>query len=208
MLTLVKWRLKRRAHVCIEPCHLKCPPDFLSLKQRWKKIKDWIVNWYKSSTFNTCEHQPLPKMKGEPLGIYTREDGKPYVVHTHSPIPVHFQQEVKEQLDRDVRLGVLEKVPPNTPTTWCRRLVVATKKNGTPTRIVDLQAQNNGSVRQTHNTRNPYHVTREILPTLRRLLSTHGTVTIRCRCILTISITPRSSQNSGVTVIAALLKDT
>ena len=32
-----------------------------------EKIKEWIVNRYKSSTFNTCEHQPLPKMKGEPL---------------------------------------------------------------------------------------------------------------------------------------------
>ena len=136
-----------------------------------------------------------------------REDGKPYVVHTHSPIPVHFQQEVKEQLDRDVRLGVLEKVPPNTPTTWCRRLVIATKKNGTPTCIVDLQALNNGSVRQTHNTRNPYHVTRDILPTLRRLLSTHGTVTIRCRYILTTSTIPHSLQNAGITITAALLRD-
>ena len=101
-------------------------------------------------------------MKGEPLRIYIREDAKPYVVHTPSPIPVHFRQEVKEQLDRDVRLGVLEKVPPNTPTTWCSRLVIATKKNGTPRRTVDLQALNNGSVRQTHNTRNPYHLAREI----------------------------------------------
>ena len=127
-----------------------------------EKIKDWIINRYKSSTFNTCEHQPLPKMKGEPLRIYMKEDAKPYVVHTPSPIPVHFRQEVKEQLDRDVRLGVLEKVPPNTPTTWCSRLVIATKKNGTPRRTVDLQALDNGSVRQTHNTRNPYHLAREI----------------------------------------------
>ena len=39
----------------------------------------------------------------------------------------------------DVALGVLEKVPPNTPVTWCARLVIATKANGTPRRTVDLQ---------------------------------------------------------------------
>ena len=172
-----------------------------------EKIKDWIVNRYKSRTFNTCEHQPLPKKKGEPLGIYMREDGKPFVVHTHSPIPVHFQQEVKEQLDRDVRLGVLEKVPPNTPTTWCRRLVVATKKNGTPTRIVDLQAQNNGSVRQTHNTYYPYHLAWEIPANTKKTTLTHGMVTIRCRYILTTSTIPDSLQISDVTVTAALLRD-
>ena len=62
----------------------------------------------------------------------------------------------------DVALGVLEKVPPNTPVTWCARLVIATKANGTPRRTVDLQALNRASVRQTHHTRSPYHLVRDI----------------------------------------------
>ena len=125
-------------------------------------MKQWLLDHYKSSTFNTCEHRPLPTMKGEPLRIFIENDVKPHVVHTPSPIPVHFRKEVKEDLDRDVRLGVIEKVPPNTPTTWCSRLVIATKANGSPRRTVDLQALNAASVRQTHTTRNRYHMVREI----------------------------------------------
>ena len=90
--------------------------------------------------------------KGEPLRLFTDEKIKPNAVHTPSPIPVHFREEVKAQLDRDIRLGVLEKVPLNTPVTWCSRLVVATKADGTPRRTVDLQKLNEASVQQTHPT--------------------------------------------------------
>ena len=127
-----------------------------------EKLKQWLIDRYSASAFNVCEHQPLPKMKGEPLRIFVHPDAKPHVVHTPAPIPVHFCTEVKEQLDMDVRLGVMEKVPPNTPTTWCARLVIATKANWSPRRTVDLQALNNASVRQTHHTRSPYHLVREI----------------------------------------------
>ena len=97
-------------------------------------------------------------MKGEPLRLFTDESIKPHAVHTPSPIPVHFREEVKAQLDRDIALGVLEKVPLNTPVTWCSRLVVATKADGTPRRTVDLQKLNEASVRQTHPTQSPYHL--------------------------------------------------
>ena len=65
-------------------------------------------------------------------------------------------------MDRDVRLGVLEKVPVNTPTKWCSRMVIATKQNGQPRRTVDMQALNAASVRQTHHTQSPYHLVRSI----------------------------------------------
>ena len=41
----------------------------------------------------------------------------------------HWREEVKAGLDRDVRLGVLEKVPLGTPVTWCHRMVICAKKN-------------------------------------------------------------------------------
>ena len=50
-------------------------------------------------------------MKGEPLRIFVEPDVKPHVVHTPFPIPAHFRKEVKENLDRDVRLGVKESSP-------------------------------------------------------------------------------------------------
>ena len=57
---------------------------------------------------------------------------------------------------------MIERVPPNTPVTWCARLVIATKHDGSPRRTVDFQALNAASVRQTHHTRSPYHLAREI----------------------------------------------
>ena len=71
---------------------------------------------------------------------------------------------MKAGLDRDVKLGVLERVPTNTPVTYCSRMVIATKSNGTPRRTVDLQALNRNSVRQTHHTRSPYHLVMDIPP--------------------------------------------
>ena len=34
-----------------------------------EKIQTYLVDYYKSSTFNTCEHQPLPMMDGPPLRL-------------------------------------------------------------------------------------------------------------------------------------------
>ena len=64
---------------------------------------------------------------------------------------------MKAQLDRDVKLGVIEPVPWGEPTTWCSRMVTVAKENGSPRRTVDLQALNNASVRQTHHTPSPFH---------------------------------------------------
>ena len=101
-------------------------------------------------------------MKAEQIRLFVNPSAKPYAVQTPAQVPVHFRDEVKRQLDEDVRLGVIERVPPNTPVTWCARLVIATKHDGSPRRTVDFQALNAASVRQTHHTRSPYHLAREI----------------------------------------------
>ena len=31
-----------------------------------EQLQQWLLDYYKSSTFNTCEHQPLPMMEGPP----------------------------------------------------------------------------------------------------------------------------------------------
>ena len=65
---------------------------------------------------------------------------------------------------RDVRLGVLEEVGTNTPTTWCSRMVIQTKKNGKPRRVIDLQPVNRNAVRQTHTGDSPFQIVSEIPP--------------------------------------------
>ena len=120
-------------------------------------IKQWIVDRYRSSTFNTCEEQELPKMSGPPLEIDVDPSVTPSAVHTPIPVPVHWQKQVKAQLDRDVNLGVIEPVPWGEATTWCSRMVTVAKTDGSPRRTIDLQAVNDASVRQTHHTPSPFH---------------------------------------------------
>jgi len=58
--------------------------------------------------------------------------------HKPVPVPLHWREAVKQGLDQDVRLGVIEPVPVGEPVTWCHRMVVCAKKNGKPRRTVDL----------------------------------------------------------------------
>lgn len=131
-------------------------PPFPLTDVNCKALETWLLNYYGSSTFNTCEHQTLPHMTGPPLRIFVDPDVAPVAVHTPISVPVHWREQVKASLDRDVRLGVLERVPVGEPVSWCSRMVIVAKKDGTPRRTVDLQALNKASVRQTHHTVPPF----------------------------------------------------
>ena len=91
------------------------------------KLEAWILDHYKGSAFNVCPHQPLQQMTGKPLGITFKEGAVPKAVHTPVPVPYHWKSRVKEDLDRDVRLGIIEKVPQNCPVNWLSRMVIAPK---------------------------------------------------------------------------------
>ena len=125
-------------------------------------LERFLLETYSSSTFNTCPHQPMPQMSGPPMKLMINPDVVP-VAHQHCiPIPLHFWHPVKEDLDRDVNLGVIEPVPAGTPLTWCHRMVIATKKDSTPRRTVDFQALNKHAVRETHHTPSPFHLARSV----------------------------------------------
>ena len=128
------------------------------------KLQNWLLNHYKTSTFNICEHQPLPMMSGPPLRLMIDPEATPVARHKPIPIPIHWQQDVYDGLDRDCRLGVLEPVPVGTPVTWCHRMVVCAKKTGKPRRTVDLQALNHHALRETHHTQSPFHQARSVPP--------------------------------------------
>ena len=71
---------------------------------------------------------------------------------------MHWQAAVKKQLDNDVKMGVLAKVPLGMPTEWCSRMVVIAKKDPTkPRRTVDFQNLNKVCARQTHPGKSPFH---------------------------------------------------
>jgi hypothetical protein len=139
----------------VPPMPSKIP--FEPSKENVPKLEEWILQHFASSAFNTCEHQPLPYMSGDPLEIHFRPDAKPTAFHTPIPVPHHWKAQVKADLDRDVRLGIIEPVPPGTPTVWCARMVVVPKKDGSPRRTVDLQALNAATYRITHHTPTPFN---------------------------------------------------
>ena len=130
---------------------------FSATPENHGKLKEWILNHYAASTFNICENQGLLKMSGPPLEIDIDPSVTPSAVHTPIPVPIHWKDDVKSQLDRDVKLGVIEPVPWGEPVTWCSRMVTVSKHDGSPRRTIDLQSINAASVRQTHHTPSPFH---------------------------------------------------
>lgn len=149
-------------------CPLRQPPPplptlpFPATAENREKLEKFLLDYYKSSTFNTCEHQPLPLMEGPPLHLMINPDAEPVAHHSPIPVPLHWQEEVKAALDQDVRLGVLEEVPIGEPVTWCHRMVVCPKKDGKPRRTVDFQALNAHAVRETHHTPSPFLQARSV----------------------------------------------
>ena len=110
------------------PTSLPCPATAANRE----KLEQYLLDYYASSTFNVCEHQLLPLMDGPPMRLMVNPLVSPTAYHSPIPVPLHWQEEVKAGLDRDVKQGVLEPVPVREPVTWCHRMVICAKKNGTP----------------------------------------------------------------------------
>ena len=126
------------------------------------KMESWLLDYFKSTTFNTCPHQQLPKMCGPPIEIHVDPNAPPRAVHTPAIVPLHWQEKVKADLLRDEALGVIERVPYGEPVTWCHRMVVTRKHDGTPRRTVDLSPLNKHCRRETFAVESPFNIVRRI----------------------------------------------
>ena len=143
------------------PPTLPCPPTQENLPQ----LKQYILARYAASAFNTCTQQPLPLMQDSPpLRLFVDETAKPVAAHSPAPVPIHWAEQVKAGLDRDCRLGVIERVPVNDPVTWCSRMLITPKQDGSPRRVVDFQPVNEHCPRQTHHTRSPWQIASSVPP--------------------------------------------
>ena len=128
------------------------------------RMKVWLSDRFAASTFNKCTHQLLKGVTGPPLELHVDPDAKSQPAHSPAMIPLHWQENVKKQLEDDVALGVLEKVPYGEPSKWCHRMVVTRKADGGPRRTVDMSALNKASVRETHHVKPPFQQARSIPP--------------------------------------------
>ena len=59
-------------------------------------------------------------------------------------------------------LGVIEKVPYGEPVTWCHRMVVTRKQDGSPRRTVDLSPLNKYCKRETYSAEAPFLLARRV----------------------------------------------
>ena len=123
-----------------------------------EELENLIKKHYAISAFNRCEKQKLPVMNNSPpCRLFVDPEAKPFAIHKPRPVPVHWQNEVKEGLDRDVALGVLEGPLIDDPAVWCAPMHIAAKKNGSPRRTVDFQGLNKACQRQTHAVKASFH---------------------------------------------------
>ena len=138
-------------------------PSSLSFKCDPKNneiMKDWLLRRYESSTLNTCPHQRLPEMSGPPVEIHIKEGVQPLACHTPVAIPIHWQDQVRSDLEKDEALGVIECVLMGESVDWCHRMVVTRKQDGSSHHSVDLSLLNKHCKRETHNSESPFHQAR------------------------------------------------
>ena len=100
----------------------------------------------------------MPETQGPPMKINTKPDAVPHLVHRPAAVPLHWREKVAKDIEADVRRGILERVPPGVPDTWCTRMVITRKKNGEPRRTVDLAKLTKAGIRETHHTRSPFKI--------------------------------------------------
>ena len=139
------------------PKALPFPPT----KENVSKLKEWLLQTFADTTFNTKADQ-LPVMAGKPHKIHLKPDAIPYAAHTPIPIPLHWKDEVKAQLDRDEDMGIIQKVPVGEANEWCMRMITVPKADGSPRRTIDFQAINKSCLRETHYTPTPFSVVSSI----------------------------------------------
>ena len=103
-------------------------------------------------------------MEGPPVKFHIDPNANPIKLNKPAPVPLHWQEQVLEELNRDVALGVLERVPYGQPTEWCFRMVVTRKKDGSPRRTVDLSPLNKFCLREAHSSQSPFQLARSVPP--------------------------------------------
>ena len=148
MINVLVWK-----EVCRHASNKTAKPD------RWRSK---CIN--KVSNFNTCTHQPLPKMSGTLLRCWLNFDDTQAlpVCHKIVTMPIHWREKVKADIDRDNPLGVLQKLPDNTPRKGLFCMVITSKANCDPRWPIDYEPLNKKAPIQTYPLVNPFHLASRI----------------------------------------------
>ena len=154
------------ADSCVERGPTPSRPDqlpFEPTKENIPKFEEYFKKIFQNSAFNTCTHQLLQGMTGVPMKAVRRKGGCNHpAVYTPIPVPFHWKKKVKADLDRDVRLGIIERVPQGEICVFCSRMVIVPKTNGDPRRTIDYQELNKATLREVHHTPSPINLVAQI----------------------------------------------
>ena len=135
------------------------------MEENSEKLRDWIIDYYSWFTLNQCNTHPLPLMKNSSLlSLMIDLKAKPVSNKRCYLVPLYSKERVIKSLETDLKLGVCERVPPNTEDIWCSPMIIAPKKNGEPQRIVDLRHLNKSAARQTHGGETPFALATSVPP--------------------------------------------
>ena len=127
------------------------------------KLKSWLTDAFKDTAFSKVgEDGKFPALTGPLAHIHLKEGAVPRARHTPIPVPYHLRDATKESIDADVAKGILAPVPIGTPTEWCSRMVVQSKKDGRPRRTVDYVYLNSQCSRETHHHGSPFHLAMQV----------------------------------------------
>lgn len=80
------------------------------------EIRTQIVMYCATSTFRNCKTQAIPVSRGEPIRLHMSEDYSPRNHTKPADVALHLRMAVRMELERDLMIGVLRKVPVNTPS--------------------------------------------------------------------------------------------
>ena len=120
-------------------------------------LRKFIIKRYLKSGFNNCRIQPLKMMYTDRLlELFVDPSVKHVAIHRAAIIPIYLKASVKADLDRDVQLGILEKVNVNSPVKWLSQMIISIKKNGSPRRLINYKRLNDAILRQTNITQSSF----------------------------------------------------
>ena len=126
------------------------------------RLKAYLLKVFADTVFDRAT--PFRTMNCPTAHIHLKKDAKPSAIHNPFSIPIHWRDEVKRKLDKDVEDGVIEPVPIGDPVQWCSPMVVTAKSSGGPRRTVDLQKLNQQCLRETHHCQSPFRLASQVPP--------------------------------------------
>lgn len=150
-------KISTTKNIPAKPSSIPFPPT----EENIVHLEDYIKQAFADSTFN--QMPPFPAMANTvPAKIHLKEGAIPYTKSIPIPVPLHWRDVIKKQIDDDVIKGVIEPVPVGEPITWCSQMVIIQKHDGRPRRTVDFQKLNSQCHREIHHCQPPFVLASQI----------------------------------------------